>query len=84
MAENGKFGMQRLPRSMVHSKAPLEALGPGLWLDCIQPGGRDGPNGEVRSLWPGGRVWTDMFCFGTPADPFIFAVPDIRLPANRH
>ena len=84
MADSGKFGMQRLPRSLVHAKAPPEALGPGLWLDHIQPGGRDGPDNEVRSLWPGGRVWTDMFCLGTPADPFILAVPDIRLPANQY
>ena len=84
MAENGLFGMQRLQRSLVHTKVAPESLGEGLWLDRIQPGGRDGPDRIVRSPWPGGRVWTDMFHFGKPEDPFMMTVPDIRLPANQY
>ncbi|MBU6266657.1 MAG: hypothetical protein KGN34_03890 [Sphingomonadales bacterium] len=84
MAHDGMFGMARLPRSMVFAKPPLQQLAPGITLDRLQPGGRDGPQGEVKSLWPGGRVWTDMFHLGTAADDFIMTVPDIRLPANQY
>lgn len=78
------FGMQSQPRSLVFKKAPAVEVSPGIMLDRIQPGGRDGPNCEVRSAFPGGRVWTDSWILGTADDDFQLMVPDIRLPPNQH
>lgn len=78
------FGMQSQPRSMVFQKPEPAPLAPGIWLDRIQPGGRDGPNGEVLSDFPGGRVWTDAWLLGDKASDLHMLIPDIRLPANQY
>ena len=49
----------------------------------LQPGGRDGPNGEVKRQTPYGQVWTDQWVIGEPSDEFQMMVPDIRMPANQ-
>lgn len=79
-----RFGMQTQQRSLIHEKQPMVALGPGLWLDRIQPGGKDGPGGEVLSDFPGGRVWTDSWLLGAQEADRQMLVPDIRLPANQY
>jgi hypothetical protein len=81
--EKAMCGMQRQPRSMVFQKPAPARLGEGLWLDRIQPGGRDGPNREVLSDFPGGRVWTDSWLLGDASSDFHMLIPDIRLPANQ-
>lgn len=83
MGQEPKFGMQRLPRSMVFQKPGPEKIDEGIWHDRMQPGGRNGPNGEVLEDFMGGRVWTDSWMLGTDRDAFQMLVPDIRLPANQ-
>jgi hypothetical protein len=73
-----------LQRTILGTKAPLQQLGPGVWLDRIQSGGRHGPKGEVRSNVIGGQVWNDLFTLGSKSDAFQLLVPDIRLPPNQY
>lgn len=56
---------------------------PGISLDRIQSGGRDGPNGEVRWETPGGQTWMYEWLLGTPDEDFQLAIPDIRMPAQQ-
>ena len=73
--------MQRtiVPASRYYS----EQISPGVSLERFYPGGKDGPNGEVRANTPGGQVWSDIILLGDQKDPFQLSVPDIRLPANQ-
>src|SRR6185369_6273351 len=71
-------------RVMNREKGPLPILSPGITLDRIQPGGRFGPNGEVRWETPGGQVWMDTFTLGNPDDDFQLTIPEIRMPANQY
>jgi hypothetical protein len=77
------FGMQHLQRSLTFAKTPPRQIADGIWLDRIQPGGRDGPNREVLASFPGGQVWTDSWALGHAQDSHMLLVPDIRLPANQ-
>ena len=69
---------------MFEDPSPREKLAEGMWLDCLQPGGRFGPHREVFDPVPGGQVWSEHFHFGAEEDDFILTVPDIRLPANQY
>ncbi len=61
-----------------------EQLKPGLFHENFYPGGKDGPNGQVRAHFPGGQVWSETVIVGDlKRDSFQLAVPDIRLPANQ-
>lgn len=60
-----------------------ETLAPGVTLRQLHPGGKDGPNGEVRFAIPGGQTWSEHVLVGDEACPFQMLVPDIRMPANQ-
>src|SRR6202008_2658984 len=60
-----------------------EELAPGVLLQRFYPGGKDGPNGEVRLATPGGQVWSGIVMLGDDRSPFQMTLPDIRLPANQ-
>lgn len=60
-----------------------EALLPGVSLERFYPGGKEGPNGEIRLKTPGGQGWSETILIGDGAAPFQMALPDIRLPANQ-
>lgn len=60
-----------------------ELISAGVSLECFHPGGKDGPNSEVLLDTPGGQVWSETVMLGEESDPFILAIPDIRLPANQ-
>ena len=71
-------------RVTIGTKAPLQQLGRGVWLDRVQGGGRRGPNGEVGGNVIGGQVWNDFFTLGSKSDDFQLLIPDIRLPPNQY
>lgn len=71
-------------RFQLRQKEGLEEVSPGVTLDAIQPGGRFGPNGEVKGPLRGGQVWTDMWGLGTLEDDFQMGIPDVRMPANQY
>src|SRR5277367_2562602 len=66
----------------VRTKTTLVA--PGVTASSMEPGGKDGPNGEVHLPTPGGQVWADAWVLGTESDDFQLAVPDMRLPPNQY
>jgi hypothetical protein len=70
-------------RVIVGRKEPV-ILAPGITLDPIKPGGKDGPGGCVRQEHPGGKVWQDFWFLGTEKDDFQLSIPDIRMPANQY
>lgn len=73
-----------MPRTLVvNDRYRSFELSPGVFLEQFHPGGKDGPNGEVLSAFPGGQVWSEMVVLGEASDAFQLAVPDIRLPANQ-
>jgi hypothetical protein len=74
--------MQRVvvPKDKYHS----EALTPGVSLQRLYPGGKEGPNGEVLVALPGGQGWSEMIMMGDQNDSFQMMIPDIRLPANQY
>jgi hypothetical protein len=74
-----------MPRTISMSERfSSEQLRPGLFHERLYPGGKDGPNGEVRAHVCGGQVWSDTVIVGDlKKDSFQLAVPDIRLPANQ-
>jgi hypothetical protein len=73
-----------MPRTIVPAtKVRSQQIAPGVLLECLHPGGKDGPNGEVLSDYPGGQTWSEMIMLGDPDDSFQLTVPDIRLPANQ-
>jgi hypothetical protein len=55
----------------------------GVKFSRLQPGGRNGPNDEVRNEVPLGQVWTDQWVIGAADGDFQMMVPDIRMPANQ-
>lgn len=59
-------------------------LSPGVALDRIKPGGKDGPGGKVLGDCPGGQTWMSVWKLGTEVEPFQLAIPDIRMPANQY
>jgi hypothetical protein len=65
------------------TKYRSESLAPGVLLECFHPGGKDGPQGEVRFNTAGGQGWSENFLLGAQHDDFQMLVPDIRLPANQ-
>lgn len=67
------------PSQRYHS----EELSPGVLLERLHPGGKDGPSGEVHNDLPGGQTWTEVVFIGGDDDAFQMLVPDIRLPANQ-
>ena len=71
-------------RTLVHEGEGARPLGPGVWLDRLQPGGRFGPGKAVLNPVQGGQTWTQMFHLGDPGAAFRMTVPDIRLPANQY
>jgi len=71
-------------RVLNRQKGPLPVISPGITLDRMQPGGRFGPNDEVRWETPGGQVWIDTFTLGNANDDFQLTIPDIRMPANQY
>jgi len=73
-----------MDRFMGHEKSDVREILPGITLDKIQPGGKQGPNREVLRFNPGGQVWTDSFILGAPEDKFQLRIPDIRMPANQY
>jgi hypothetical protein len=74
-----------MPRTIsVTKRFASTPVAPGVVIESFYPGGRFGPNQEVKALFPGGQCWSDVMLVGdTKADPFQLAVPDIRLPANQ-
>jgi len=60
-----------------------EEISPGVRLERFHPGGRFGPNDEVRLATEGGQGWSEIVLLGGPSDPFTMMLPDIRLPANQ-
>lgn len=73
-----------MPRTIVPStKFRSEQIAPGVLLESFYPGGKDGPNGEVLSDYPGGQTWSEMVMLGDEGDSFQLTVPDIRLPPNQ-
>src|SRR5262245_2968831 len=72
-----------MPVIVERVKPELERLSPGVVLDRIQPGGKDGPNKEVLAPVPLGQLWWDSWVLGGPSDAFQLRVPDIRMPANQ-
>jgi quercetin dioxygenase-like cupin family protein len=60
-----------------------ETLSPGVRLEQLHPGGKEGPNGEVRLPIRGGQAWSEYVLVGDPGDPFQLLVPDIRIPPNQ-
>lgn len=71
-------------RSLVPEKPyRLEQLASGLSVRTLYPGGKAGPDNIVANEIPGGQTWSENFALGTPDDPFIMLVPDIRMPPNQ-
>jgi hypothetical protein len=60
-----------------------EELSPGVLLQQLYPGGKEGPNSDIRYDTPGGQAWTEYLLLGDPSDRFQMLVPDIRMPANQ-
>lgn len=71
-------------RSLVAPSRPSRRLSPGVRLEHLAPGGRDGPNRDVLALLPGGQTWSDIVFLGSEEDDFQVTLPDIRLPANQY
>jgi hypothetical protein len=70
---------------MVAPPRPSRTVSPGVRLERLAPGGKDGPNGEVREgILPGGPTWTDIILLGDGASSFQTLIPDIRLPPNQY
>jgi hypothetical protein len=61
----------------------LRPLSPGVAVDRVKPGGKDGPDGLVLGPCPGGQAWMSVWKLGSEDEPFQLAVPDIRMPANQ-
>ncbi len=73
-----------MDRAMEREKSGVREILPGITLDKIQPGGKQGPNKEVLRFNLGGQVWTDSWILGSPQDKFQLRIPDIRMPANQY
>jgi quercetin dioxygenase-like cupin family protein len=58
-------------------------IAPGVLLEQLHPGGKEGPNREIHFDTPGGQAWSEYVLVGDPADPFQILVPDVRMPANQ-
>jgi quercetin dioxygenase-like cupin family protein len=56
---------------------------PGVRLDRIAPGGKNGPDDAVLSQPLGNMNWMYEWKLGTPDDAFQLAIPDIRMPPNQ-
>ena len=69
--------------TMVFEGKQNQQLAPGLTRSRIEPGGLDGPGGEVRRAIPGGQGWNDIWLLGGEADAFQTIIPDIRMPPNQ-
>jgi quercetin dioxygenase-like cupin family protein len=61
-----------------------EQLSAGVTLSRLEPGGKDGPNGEVHDEVPGGQVWGCFWDLGYPTDDFRLTLPDMRLAPNQY
>lgn len=61
-----------------------EEVAPGVFHEKFYPGGKDGPNGEVRGPLQGGQTWSESLFLGSDGDKFQTLLPDIRLPANQY
>jgi hypothetical protein len=61
-----------------------ESVARGVCLHRIQPGGVQGPHGEVTQQIPGGSAWNDNFAVGRETDDFMMLVPDVRMPPNQY
>lgn len=70
--------------TMVLVGKQTELLAAGLTRSRLEPGGRQGPNGEVRMDTPGGQAWNDIWMLGKERDSFQTIIPDIRLPPNQY
>jgi quercetin dioxygenase-like cupin family protein len=71
-----------MPR-VIFGEREEKALSPGVVLDRIKPGGKEGPNGETHNDVPGGQTWIYEWLLGTPEDKFQLAIPDIRMPPQQ-
>jgi quercetin dioxygenase-like cupin family protein len=62
----------------------LEEISPGVSVQSLYPGGKNGPNSELLLDTPGGQGWSEAIYLGDQRDAFQMLVPDIRLPANQY
>jgi quercetin dioxygenase-like cupin family protein len=69
---------------VLDGKTGQQVLSPGVTLSRLQPGGKDGPNGEVHQEVLGGQVWICNWDLGAPTDEFRLSIPDIRMPPNQY
>lgn len=60
-----------------------QPLSPGVSIDRIKPGGKDGPDGVVLAQPQGQMNWMLEWVLGGPDDAFQLSIPDIRMPANQ-
>jgi anti-sigma factor ChrR (cupin superfamily) len=59
-------------------------LAPGVTLDRLWPGGKDGPDAAVlESDQLGGGLWSEFFFVGSFDDPWRLLIPDIRMARNQ-
>lgn len=76
--------MNPLTRSMVPPQPfRVDPIAPGVTVRQLHPGGMKGPNRETENDIRGGQTWSESFALGSPQDPFIMLVPDIRMPPNQ-
>ena len=67
----------------VEPKAVRDGI-PGLTINRLRPGGKDGPDGIVRdSDQLSGAAWFENFFVGGPDDPWRLAIPDVRMARNQ-
>jgi hypothetical protein len=56
----------------------------GITRSRLEPGGKDGPEGSVRSSTQlGGATWTQMWSLGRREDEWRMILPDIRMAPNQ-
>lgn len=61
-----------------------EVVSPGVVRSRLEPGGREGPGGVVRtSRQTGGGCWSQIFSLGRADDEWRYVIPDIRMAANQ-
>lgn len=71
-----------MPRVVFGERGDREIM-PGIVLDHIQSGGRDGPRRETHWETPGGQTWMYEWLLGKADEDFQLAIPDIRMPGQQ-
>jgi hypothetical protein len=71
-------------RVIVPQRYLSEEISSGVRLEKFQPGGIQGPNGEVFFKTPGGQTYSEQVHVGGESDAFQLGISHVRMPPNQY